>query len=94
MLEAFYAGRGMMSHCNGITEQVRIHKLHGVNKYYINYSDIYSPTGPVMESTRWDSPETGNTWAKERSDAIYNQAGSIYQERQEARKAVNRQKER
>lgn len=47
-----------------------------------------------MESTRWDSPETGNTWAKERSDAIYNQVGSIYQERQEARKAVNRQRER
>lgn len=85
-----------IKHCNGITEQVRIHKLQGVNKYYINYneSDIYSPVGPVMERTRWDSPETGNTWSRETSDAIYNQAGSTYQERQEARKAVNRQRER
>ena len=83
-----------IKHCNGSTEYVCIHKLHGVNKYYINYSesDIYSPSGPVMEKKRNDSPEIGNTWFSESSDAIYNPAGSTYQQRQEARKAMNRQR--
>lgn len=85
-----------IKHCNGSTEYVCIHKLHGVNKYYINYSesDIYSPSGPVMEKKRNDSPEIGNTWFSESSDAIYNPAGSTYQQRQEARKAMNRQRGR
>ena len=85
-----------IKHCNGSTEYVCIHKLHGVNKYYINYSesDIYSPSGPVMEKKRNDSPEIGNTWFSESSDAIYNPAGSTYQQRQEARKAMNWQRGR
>ena len=88
VINMFYASR--------FTEYVCIHKLHGVNKYYINYSesDIYSPSGPVMEKKRNDSPEIGNTWFSESSDAIYNPAGSTYQQRQEARKAMNRQRGR
>ena len=82
-----------IKYCNGTTDYVRIHKLYGVNKYYITYdgADIYAPSGPVMDKKRNDAPERGITWSSESSDAIYNPAGSTYQQRQEARKAMNRQ---
>lgn len=52
-----------IKYCNGTTDYVRIHKLYGVNKYYITYgdADIYAPSGPVMDKNRNDAPERGNT---------------------------------
>ena len=85
-----------IKYCNGTTDYVRIHKLYGVNKYYITYddADIYAPSGPVMDKKRNDAPERGSTWSRESSDAVYNPSGSTYEQRQEARKAMNRQRER
>lgn len=52
----------LIRHCNGSSEYVSIHKLYGVNKFFITYdgSDIYRLDGPVMEKERNDAPELGN----------------------------------